>query len=134
MKNKKCRLAIFFDDEATKNLLAKAGHRRGYDVIVQDFPKECIVASQPGCPCTKEAQCADIVILGRHFGIYRALEFLDEQIKAGCRLSVKNKLVICSSYDEKEEEKAKALGVKVFYLPFSLKDLDAWLSECEGRL
>lgn len=115
------------------NLIAKVGRKRGYDVIVQEFPEDCVVASQPGCLCAREARCADIVILGRHFGAYRALEFLEEQIKAGCRLEIKNKLVICSTYDEKEEAKAKELGVKIFYLPFSLKDLDDWLAECEGR-
>lgn len=132
--DKKYRLAIFFDDPATMNLIAKVGRRRGYEVIAREFPQQCVVATHPGCACTKEARCADIVILGRHFGAYRALEFLEAQKRAGCRLSTRNKLIVCSTYDEQEEARAKQLSVEIFYLPFALKDLEAWLDACEARL
>ncbi|MBI5873074.1 MAG: hypothetical protein HZB36_02905 [Candidatus Omnitrophica bacterium] len=130
----KYKLAIFFEDDSTKNLLLKLAKKRGYEALAFKYPETCVVTTDPGCMCIKEHRCADMMILGRHFLSLKALDFLGCQSKSGCRVPFENKLIISSTYDEMEEQKGKDLGVKMLYMPFVFKELDDWFDECEKRL
>lgn len=130
----KYRVFIFVDDEASKNLLLKFARNRGYEVSVFSYPEACDAVSGPDCKCAKVNRCADIMVLGRHFSSLKALDLLENQSRAGCRLSIKNKLLIFSTYDEEEAERGKALGVKMLHMPFAFKELNDWFDECEERL
>jgi len=131
---KKYKVLIFFNDDATKNLLVKMAQKRGYEVSAFPYPNECNAIGSPDCKCTRDKRCADMMVLGRHFLTLRALDLLECQSKAGCHLPVKNKLLIFSTYDEKEEQRGKALGVKMLHMPFAINELNDWFDGCEKRL
>ncbi len=131
----KYRIAIFIDDEATKKFLVKLSQKRGYEVSSYAYPEECPALDDPkSCICTKTKSCADILILGRHFSTFKALDFLEAQIKAGCKLTIKNKLVLVSSFEPDDNKRARDIGVKMLHMPVSFNELNAWLDECEERL
>jgi hypothetical protein len=129
---RKTRIAIFCEDESTLRLLAKVASKKGYDVVAQPWSKDCVVVASPGGACTRKERCADIFICGRHFGPYKGFDFLQAQVKAGCRLTMENKLVLCSIFDAADARRAEELGVKMMHLSFAVKELSAWLAEREN--
>ncbi|GEM_PF-5272978 len=129
------KVFIFSENEDIKHLLKKALEKRGYDISVYGKPERCSNYAVAGVKiCTSAYRCADIVIIGRHIAEVRSLDFIERQIKGKCKIPLENKLVISSTYDEKDTAKAQSLGVRIMYMPFSLAELNKWLDECEERL
>lgn len=131
------RAVVFCDDAAVRELFRKVLSRRGYEVLTfaaYEFPEKCSIFQHLAELCTKDNRCADMVILSRHILGLRAIDFLEEQARKGCRLTPKNKLIIASSYEAKEEERVNKLGASIMYMPLVLEDLNEWLDACEKRL
>jgi len=115
--------------------LKKALVKRGYDITVYVKPEHCTVyAAQESRPCSSSARCADIVIMGRHIVEIRSLDLIESQMKGKCKIPLENKLVIASAFDEIDAKRAKALGVSIMNMPFTLAELNKWFDGCEERL
>ncbi len=129
------KVIVCSEDENLRNFLKKFMQKRGYDVATFPAPEHCpnFSSSEP-CLCTAEKRCADIVILGRHLSGVKTFDLLDRQNKGKCKLTIKNKLVIASTFDEADDKHAKELGANIMYMPFSISDLNDWLDGCEERL
>lgn len=130
----KYKAFLFFEEDATKKLLKKILEKRGYDVFVYEYPKDCSLLPKDACSCTKEERCADLMILGQHMGPIRAIKFVEKQVEGNCKLAPFFKMVINSIYDEREAQAANKLGVTMFYLPFPMDEFNKWLDEREKRL
>lgn len=129
------KVLIFSENEDIKNLLKKALEKRGYDISVYVKPERCSnYAVAEFRLCTSAHRCADIVIMGRHLVDIRSLDLIERQIKGKCKIPLENKLIIASTFDEKDTAKAELLGVSIMCMPFSLAELNKWLDGCEERL
>lgn len=131
----KYKVFIFSENEDIKNLLKKVLEKRGYDITVYIKPERCTnYAVSVFRFCLSAHACADIVIMGRHIAEFRSLDFIERQIKGKCKVPLENKLVIASTFDEIDTARAKALGVCIMHMPFTLAELHKWLDGCEERL
>ena len=91
---------IFCDNEAARKLLAKVLAAHDYNVYFCDYPKDCLVLlGKKDCICTRESRCADIVILWSCMHGLRATDVLKSQLEGGCKLTIKNKIILCSTSD-----------------------------------
>ena len=64
--------------------------------------------------------------------IKNGIEFLDEQIKKGCRC--KHIALMSGDFTEESIVKAKSLGVKLFIKPFKVEEIFNWLNQIEGDM
>lgn len=134
-KKRNYKAVIVSENEAIKNFLHKFLGKCGYDVYsFVTFDRCPNFRSYNFCMCPTEGLCADILILGRHMNNVNAFDLIEKQSSGQCKLMVKNKLVIASTYDKKDAERAKVLGVEVAWMPFAIDKLNQWLDECEERL
>ena len=131
----KYRVFIFFENEDIKKLLRKALKKRGYDISVYIKPERCInCAASEFRLCLSARACADIIIMGRHIVEIKSLDFIERQIKGKCKVPLENKLIISGTFDELDTARAKALGVRIMHMPFTLTELYKWFDGCEERL
>jgi len=62
------------------------------------------------------------------------LEFIENQIRHGCKAIEKNKALMSGKWTDTELIQAKRLGCKTFEKPFKTSELLSWLDECEKRI
>lgn len=130
-KEKKSRAIVFCEDSAVRNFLKKALVKSGYGVTAFSDPRECATLVDFNGICRKECACADVLIIGRHMKGVRGLDFVEKQIIGGCKIPLKNKVIISSAYEEAEQKKARRLGIPILHVPFGIDVLKQWLDSCE---
>jgi DNA-binding response OmpR family regulator len=127
------RRAIVFDDiEAIQEILRRMLAMRGYEVMTYSNPGECPLQHEHDCQCNSKHTCADLIISDRDMPKVSGLQFVEGQIAKGCR--VKNIAFMSGAWSESDLKKAKELGCKVFFKPFTIQEINDWLDECEKNI
>jgi DNA-binding NtrC family response regulator len=121
----KIRALVFEDEPNLRELLVRILERRGYEVFAFEHPDLCPLHNTDTCV---EA-CADLMISDLRMPNMSGLDFLEKQTRLGCK--VRNVALMSGAWDLSEINRAHELGYSVFNKPFSVKDLSAWLEECE---
>lgn len=127
------RSLLLEDDEGILDALVGILEDRGYEVIAFREPKTCPVYREDGCSCPRDHACADILITDNRMPRMTGLEFIEHQLRNGCKLSVENKAVLSASLTDDERIRAEGLGCRVFVKPALYEDLEAWLENVERR-
>ena len=73
--------------------------------------------------------CADVILSDVNMPIKKGIDFLEEQIKKGCRC--KHFALMSGEFSEEDVSKAKSLGIKIFKKPFKLAQIINWLDQIE---
>jgi YesN/AraC family two-component response regulator len=84
------------------------------------------------CPCPVSHICADIIMTDLNMPNITGLEFIENQIKHGCK--VRNIALISGDWSEPEMNRAHELGCMSFSKPLRIAELIAWLNQCEKRI
>lgn len=135
----KIRTLIIEGDESLRRLLVEIVQRRGHQVTACADPGHCLLYGSRETPaCSRPEACSDILFLDLDRGWRSGLDLLEKQKSLGCRLLVDNRAWITvdvSLYHPQEAaHRVAAVGCRVFEKPFRVEAINAWLSECEGRL
>ena len=107
---------MFFDD-------------RGYEVFTFPHPKSCGLVDIKTCSCPVSYACADLILTDLNMPFMKGLDFLEHQIKKGCR--VRHMALMSGDIDAEVTERAKNLGIMIFEKPFTTKDLEDWIEIAE---
>jgi len=127
--------ALVFDDEAgIRAIISYILENRGYEVLSFSDPVLCPVYLNSECPCPREYACADILITDIHMPRVTGLEFIENQMRNGCKAIAQNKAVISGAWTNDQLEQAKRLGCEVFQKPPGIDELTSWLDKCEKRI
>jgi len=122
--------ALIFDDQTDiRQILWSLFDDRGYEVFTFPHPGTCPLTEEELCPCSVEETCADLILSDMNMPIKNGLEFLEEQIKKGCRC--KYFALMSGTFTDEEFSKAKSLGIKIFKKPFALTEIINWLNQIE---
>lgn len=128
---RKRRAILVDDDPVVLDMLKQFFEWRGYQVIAYGAPVFCPASGgQKGC----ENPCGDILITDYKMQEMSGLELLQEQMKLGCKIPVKNRAVISGYIDDEVKVIFDEMGCACFDKPFSFTELKKWLGECEERM
>ncbi len=126
------RVLIFDDDESFRQILRHYFDSRGYDVFTFPNPGICPLSGVSSCQCPLEESCSDIIISDLNMPFKKGLEFLEEQLTKGCRC--KNMALMSGDLGEGDIERASSLKIKLFQKPFTIKEIEEWVSEIEKTI
>ena len=102
--------------------------RRGYDVVSFSDPSDCPLLRSEAC----YHACADILISDLSMPNMTGLQFIENQIRKGCR--IQNLALMSAAWTNEEQEHAKRIGCHIFSKPFRFDELSVWLDDCESRI
>jgi DNA-binding response OmpR family regulator len=128
------RTFVFEDDQHIRTLVSQVSAKRGHEVLGFAEPSLCPIYAGTGCSCPQEEACGDILIADIQMPRMSGLELIEKQLRGGCRGSVRSKAVMSAGFTAEELARAAALGCRIFRKPFRLRELDAWLADCERRI
>ena len=126
------RVFVFEDDDIIRSLLWEILDRRGYEVFTFPDPGSCPLHLASGCLCPVEEACGDIIISDLRMPNMSGLEFVQNQMKKGCKL--KNVALISGAWSDTDLQSARRLGCQPFQKPFKIDEINTWLDECERKI
>ncbi len=125
----KYRVLIFDDEKTIRQMLWSLFDNRGYEVFTFPNPSSCPISEEKVCPCRDKQTCSDIILSDVNMPIKNGLDFLEEQIKKGCRC--KHIALMSGAFTDESVSKAKSLGIKIFKKPFKITEIINWLDQVE---
>ena len=126
------RALVFDDDSKIRALLKEVLEERGYEVFEFPTPALCPLYQRPLCECPLDRQCADLIISDVAMPDVTGIEFIEAQLRKGCR--VEHIALMSGDWSEAEIMLAKRRGCMVFHKPFTLDEIEAWLDSCEYEI
>ena len=132
---RKLRISIFDDDVTTLEMLKIFMSQRDYEILLFDRPVVCPINSGKADKCNNFLNpCADIIMTDYQMPGMTGTEMLLHQAQMGCKVDIRNKLVMSGNIDGKGQEMIEELGCAFFNKPFRFNELIAWLGNCEKRI
>ena len=129
---RKTRIILFDDDQNIREFLEIVLKHKGYEVFIYQDPSLCSLQHSHDCQCKENERCADIVITDIDMPNVSGLDFIDAQVRKGCK--IQNIAIMSGAWSELDIKRAKDLGCAVLKKPFTLSDLEEWLYKCEERM
>jgi len=128
------RTIILESDNRLRDLLAVLLESRGHEVHAYAYPVTCPLYQQPDGSCPQESPCADLLITDMQMSTMSGLDLLHLQAEKGCKVMVRNKLLLTAELSEDQKRRAEQLGCVVANKPFEIPELFDRVAECEGRI
>ncbi len=128
----KPRVFVFDDDDEVRSLVSSILQNRGYEVYDFPEPGSCPLFLDRECPCPVNRTCGDIIITDIDMPNVSGLEFIENQIKRGCKVKIFG--VMSGSWSDSALKHAGELGAKIFKKPIAIGELIGWLDQCEKVL
>jgi DNA-binding response OmpR family regulator len=129
---RKPRVILFDDRQEIRELLEQFLKHKGYEVFTYQDPSLCPLQHSHDCQCEEKELCADIVITDIDMPNVSGLDFIDGQLRKGCK--IQNIAIMSGAWSEVNMKRAKDLGCAVFEKPVTLSALAEWLDKCEERM
>ena len=128
----KPRVLIFEDNDVLRSVLKKIIDEYGYEVHAFSNPAMCPLYYPSKHNCLVDNPCSDIIISDVNMPIMNGLEFIENQLKKGCK--VKFRALMSADWNDSDLQCAKRMGCRVFRKPFDIKELLKWLDNCRKQI
>lgn len=129
---RKIRVVLFEDNTGARDRLKKILQARGYEILDYDDPSSCPMQLSHDCQCDEMHICADIVISDVDMPNVSGIEFMERQVRKGCK--VRNIGMMSASWSSDNINRAEAIGCTVFEKPVRAAVFEHWLDQCESRI
>jgi DNA-binding response OmpR family regulator len=123
------RALIFDDEKEIRNILWILFDDRGYQVFTFPHPGICPLSEEKICPCSSDEMCSDVILSDLNMPVKKGIDFLEEQIKKGCKC--KHFALMSGDFSDEDVSRAKSLGVHIFKKPFNVEEISNWLDQIE---
>jgi len=77
--------------------------------------------------CTGNCPCVGFILTDNDMPGMSGLEFLEKLKADGCALPNERKAIISGHWTQEGMERAEQLGCRIFYKPFQIADICAWV-------
>jgi DNA-binding response OmpR family regulator len=125
------RILIIDDEEGVRETLGVFAEMLGYEPILAEDVTSCDAIHSANQSCDKEKACADILLIDQHLGSMTGLEFIEQQMRRGCKAAVNCKAIISGALTDEEFRLAHDLGCYVLQKPVTFEILEGWLSSIQ---
>ena len=122
------RIILFEDDQNIRGVLEQLLKVNGHEIFTYEDPSLCELQHLHDCQCEENEICADIIITDIDMPNVSGLEFVDSQMRKGCK--IQNIAVMSGAWSEEKMEQARNLGCEIFQKPFSLSSIAEWVDKC----
>lgn len=123
------KIFVIEDDACIREPFSDFLNDLGHDVISAKNPEELPFCKKPHC--TESSPCCDALVTDNLMPEMTGLEFISNQIKKGCKLPAKNRLLISGSLMTSDIELARKLGVTVAEKPVTFNFLEKWVESID---
>ncbi len=127
--DREMRAIVLEDNEDIRQLVETFLKKKGYEVLIYPDPTLCPLQHSHDCQCDQDERCADIIITDIDMPNISGLDFLESQMRKGCKIQCI--AIMSGAWPELGKEHAKSLGYSVFDKPLTLSALAEWLDRCK---
>jgi len=124
---KKLKVVIFEDGQATLNRFKEVFKFKGHDVLSYSASTSCPLFKDTQCDCPKDSPCADVVVADMAMKHMSGLEFFEHQRKRGCKTPDGNKLLLVDEITADQKRAISNLGCGFIKKPCNEYDLANWM-------
>ncbi len=124
------RAVIFDDDASLRQVLWSLCDRRGYEIFTFPDPGVCPLHIMDGCPCAPGIICTDIILSDLRMPLVQGLDFVEALSLKNC--AAPHIALMSGAWSEADEARAARLECQVFHKPFSVAEVEAWLTKVEA--
>lgn len=114
-----------------RDLLADFLEERGYQVLTFPDVTSCPLFPARAAHCSKQAPCADFLLLDNLMPHMTGLDFLELQQQSNCLLNINGIAIFSANWTPADLSRADRLGCKSFHKPYDFEKLAAWLDTQE---
>ncbi len=129
--DRKPRVILFEDDFHIRKIMELMASSNGHELFTYEDPSLCLLQQSHDCQCSEQEVCADIVITDIDMPHVLGLDFIEGQIKKGCK--VKNFAILSGCWNDEYLKRAKSLDCTVFEKPSFLYKISEWIDKCFGE-
>ncbi len=120
------RALVFEDNLICRRLLTAILQEKQFEVTAFSSPTDYPpIENTDKCPLSHSVY--DILITDNKMPDMTGLELLELQQQKGCKIPNHHKAIISGSWINKDLERARQLGCKVFYKPCPIDQITNWL-------
>lgn len=127
----KIRVIVFDDNDFIRLRVSQILSEKGYEVFEFTEAGNCPLRLRKECSCPLTHACADIIITDINMPGMTGLEFIQNQLKQGCR--VKHWTVMTFQWTSEQIDQAKRFGCHMLEKPFE-EEVVNWLVKCEKTI
>jgi DNA-binding response OmpR family regulator len=131
---RKIRIIVVDREAVILDVIEKFLSRRGYEIMSFKEPSFCPVYEDFNNECSNGYRCADFIITDCEIPRMSSCELLQAQTLRGCKLEMRNKVVMSCDVDDETENIIKKFGCSHLSKPFRLSELSVWLQENERSI
>lgn len=130
---RRLRMMIFDDEGPILSLFHDFFSARDHEVLTYLEPVVCPIYDHRSDSCPALSPCADVVMTDYKMPGISGLQLLEEQVRMGCALPIKNKALMSGHCDEALQAEIEGMGYVFFQKPLSFRAIRQWLNECRKR-
>jgi len=126
------RAIIYEPHGEMQDFLRELLEARGYEAVATQDPLAWPMIGCEECRCAPGTACADLLIARAEARHAAGLRLIEQRVKRGCL--IKNFALFSECWTAEERLMAQAAGCFVLNLPFPLRELEGWLTQCEEQI
>jgi len=127
----KLKIFVIDDEESIRDTFRWYLQDLGHEVFTFAAPVECDV--QAYCLCQQASPCADVILIDFNMPGMNGLDFIENQMKHGCKADCQNILLMSGDTTGIDMKKVFELGCRLEQKPVSLEAIEGWLGEIQTR-
>ena len=126
----KLRVLVLEDSDVVRLAMQQLLTGKGFEVYSYPDPESCPLHRSEQCECSFNQVCADVLVTDLDMPHISGLEFAEELMQKGCKIS--HYALLTGNREQSTLAQAAELGIKVFAKPDGITALVAWLQEIKA--
>ena len=128
----KLRFIVIDDQEGIRYIFREYLTELGHEVVCAEHPLAEPICNKTHC-CNEEA-CADGYFVDFSMPYMTGIEFLENSLRRGCKIPLKNMVLMSGNFTQWAYERAEELGITLKNKPIKLSEIETLIEEMQNRI